>query len=125
MNGFTPVTAEAAEILAQRSLRQVDGGWQWQADQRLKAGSEFRLTRDEAMAFLQAIQAPTLCFLAEESPFADLRVYREMLPLIKDIDVHRLPGRHHLHLEGAEPAIAAGILRFLGVPSEQQIQHQQ
>jgi len=111
MNGFTPVNVGTAEILARRSLREVPGGWQWHADQRLKAGSEFRLTREESVAFLQRISAPTLCFLAEDSPFADLKVYREMLPLIAGVEVERLPGRHHLHLEGAEAAIAAGITR--------------
>jgi pimeloyl-ACP methyl ester carboxylesterase len=93
VNGFAPVTPAAAEVLAERSLREVAGGWQWQADQRLKAGSEFRLTRDELAAFLDRISAPAICFLAEESPFADLELYREMLSRIAGIDIHRLPGR--------------------------------
>lgn len=114
-NGFSPVTVEAAEILARRSLAEVAGGWQWQGDQRLKAGSEFRLTRDELKAFLRRIEAPTSCVMAEHSPFADMEIFREMLPLIQGIDLVRIPGRHHLHLEGAAAAIAERFLRFLGV----------
>ena len=34
--GFTKVTPAAAEMLARRSLREVPGGFQWHADQRLK-----------------------------------------------------------------------------------------
>jgi pimeloyl-ACP methyl ester carboxylesterase len=113
VNGFAPVSPDAAEILAERSLREVAGGWQWQADQRLKAGSEFRLTCGELVAFLDRVSAPAICFLAEDSPFADLDLYRELLPRIAGIDIHRLPGRHHLHLEGAAGAIATGIAQFL------------
>jgi pimeloyl-ACP methyl ester carboxylesterase len=115
VDGFSPVTSEAAEILARRSLIEVAGGWQWQADQRLKAGSEFRLTREQVAAFLQRIAAPTACILAEDSPFGGLEIYHEMLGLVAGIDVQRIPGRHHFHLEGAAPEIAVRLRRFLGL----------
>jgi pimeloyl-ACP methyl ester carboxylesterase len=113
VDGFSPVTHEAAEILARRSLREVAGGWQWQGDRRLKAGSELRLTRELLKPFLERISAPSICVLAEESPFGDLDVYREMLGLIPGIEVHRIPGRHHFHLEGAADEIAGHLNRFL------------
>lgn len=112
--GFSPVSIAAAEILARRSLRAVAGGWQWQADQRLKAGSEFRLTRDELAAFLGRVTAPSICVLAEESPFGDWDIYRDLLGLIRGIEVHRIPGRHHFHLEGQAAEIAARLNRFIG-----------
>jgi pimeloyl-ACP methyl ester carboxylesterase len=113
VGGFSPVSAEAAEVLARRSLREVAGGWQWQADQRLKAGSEFRLTREEVAAFLERVSAPAICVLAEESPFAGLSLYTDMLPLVANIELHRIPGRHHFHLEGQAGEIAGLLTRFL------------
>jgi pimeloyl-ACP methyl ester carboxylesterase len=113
MDGFSPVNHDAAEVLARRSLRQVPGGWQWHADQRLKAGSEFRLTPELLTAFLGRVAAPAICVLADESPFADLDLYRDMLKLIKGIEVHRIPGRHHFHLEGAADEIAGLLSKFL------------
>ena len=49
---------------------------------------------------------------AAESPFAGRPLYREMPQLFADIEVHRLPGGHHCHLEGAEAAIAERIRTF-------------
>lgn len=113
MVGFSPVSREAAETLAARSLREVPGGWQWHADQRLKAGSELRLTRELLAPFLERIEVPAICVFAEDSPFAELELYQTMLRLIRGIELHHLPGRHHLHLEGAAPAIAGLLNRFI------------
>jgi pimeloyl-ACP methyl ester carboxylesterase len=112
-SGFSKVTPAAAEILARRSLREVPGGFQWHADQRLKAQSELRLTAEQARAFARAVTAPVLLLFAENSPFADRPLYREMPKLFANIEVERVAGGHHLHLEGSEGAIAERIRRFL------------
>ena len=111
--GFSKVTPAAAEILARRSLREVPGGFQWHADQRLKAQSELRLSPDYVRAFAGAVKAPVLLLFATESPFADRPLFREMPQMFADIEVDRVPGGHHCHLEGAADAIAARIARFL------------
>ncbi len=56
--GFSKVTPAAAEVLARRSLREVPGGFQWHADQRLKAQSELRLTAEHVRAFARRVTAP-------------------------------------------------------------------
>jgi len=114
--GFSKVTTAAAEILARRSLRAVPGGFQWHADQRLKAQSELRLTADQVRAFAQRVAAPVLLLYAERSPFADRPLYREMPSWFANIEVDRIAGGHHFHLEGSEAAIAERIRRFLDSP---------
>ncbi len=111
--GFSKVTPQAAEVLARRSLRAVPGGYQWHADQRLKAQSELRFTAEQVRAFARRVTAPVLLLFAAESPFAGRPLYREMPQLFADIEVHRIPGGHHCHLEGAEAAIAERIRTFL------------
>jgi pimeloyl-ACP methyl ester carboxylesterase len=112
--GFSKVTPAAAELLARRSLREAAaGGFQWHADQRLKAQSELRMTADHVRAFARAVRAPVLLLFAEKSPFVDRPLYLELPSLFADIEVGRVPGGHHFHLEGSEAAIAERIRRFL------------
>lgn len=113
--GFTAVTTAAAEILAERSLRRVEGGYQWRVDQRLKAASALRYTREQAAAFVAATTAPVLVVLAEVSPFARRPEYRALLGSFSDVRILEIAGGHHCHLEGAEREIAAEVSRFLGL----------
>jgi len=114
--GFSKVTKAAAEILARRSLREVSGGFQWHADQRLKAQSELKLTPEHARAFARRVACPVLLLFAEKSPFVDWPLYREFPRLFADIEFDRIPGGHHFHLEGSESVIAERIRRFLDEP---------
>jgi pimeloyl-ACP methyl ester carboxylesterase len=114
--GFSKVTKAAAEVLARRSLREAKGGFQWHADQRLKGQSEFRLTPDHVRAFARRIACPVLLLFAEKSPFADRPLYREFPKMFAHIEVGRVPGGHHFHLEGSEGVIAERIRRFLEQP---------
>jgi pimeloyl-ACP methyl ester carboxylesterase len=116
-NGFSKVDVATAEILAERSLRRVDGGYQWHADQRLKAQSEIKLSVDQIAAFIHRIAAPVLLIMAETSPFAGRPEFRELVAQYRDLEQLTLPGRHHFHLEGAEAEIAARASAFLGLVS--------
>jgi pimeloyl-ACP methyl ester carboxylesterase len=112
--GFTKISHAAAEILARRSLRAVPGGgFQWHADQRLKGASELRLTAEHVRAFVRGVRAPVLLLLADDGPFGRLPIYDEIIGLFANVEVVRLPGGHHLHLEGGEAEIADRILKFL------------
>jgi pimeloyl-ACP methyl ester carboxylesterase len=59
------------------------------------------------------VTAPVLLLFAEKSPFADRPLFREMPKWFSNIEVDRVAGGHHFHLEGSEGAIAARIRRFL------------
>ena len=114
--GFSKVSLQAAEILARRSLIEVDGGFTWRADQRLKAASDVRYTLEQVRAFVERITAPVLMFRATQSPFSGLPEYDEILPSFRSIEVVQLDGGHHLHLEGAEAEIGRRIVEFFREP---------
>ncbi len=113
MNGFTSVNYETAAALAERSLREVDGGWQWRADQRLKAQSEVKLTHEQTLAFVRRVSAPVLAIEAAGGPFVDRDDFQSLWPEFPGLELFRLPGGHHLHLEGAELEIASRATAFL------------
>ncbi|WP_313476985.1 alpha/beta hydrolase [Stutzerimonas kunmingensis] len=113
MKGVGAVSREAAELLAQRGLMPVPGGYTWRTDPRLMLPSAMRLTRAHALAFVSRVACPTSLVLAEQG----LMMQPELLELVESFpfDIRRLVGGHHLHLDddiGAE-AVARVFNSFL------------
>ncbi|WP_312724434.1 alpha/beta hydrolase [Stutzerimonas kunmingensis] len=113
MKGVGAVSREAAELLAQRGLMPVPGGYTWRTDARLMLPSAMRLTRAHALAFVGRVACPASLVLAEQG----LMMQPELLELVESFpfDIRRLPGGHHLHLDddiGAE-AVARVFNNFL------------
>ncbi|AHY43254.1 alpha/beta hydrolase [Stutzerimonas decontaminans] len=103
MKGVGAVSREAAELLAQRGLMPVPGGYTWRTDARLMLPSAMRLTRAHALAFVARVTCSASLVLAEQG----LMNQPELMELVDGLpfDVQRLPGGHHLHLDdeaGAE-----------------------
>ncbi|WP_439888680.1 alpha/beta fold hydrolase [Pseudomonas sp. MBLB4123] len=98
MRGVGAVSREAAELLAQRGLMPVPGGYTWRTDSRLTLPSPLRLTQAHAMAFVQRLQCPVDLVLAEQGMLAAQPRFAELLDG-RPITLNRLPGGHHLHLD--------------------------
>lgn len=98
MQGVGAVTYEAAELLAQRGLMPVPGGYTWRTDSRLTLPSPLRLTQAHAMAFVQALQCPSKLVLAEQGMLQAQPQLSELLSGLP-LEVVRLAGGHHLHLD--------------------------
>ena len=116
MRGFMPVSQLASELLAQRGLSPVAGGYCWNTDSRLTLPSPLRLTRAHAAAFVHAVQCPLGLVLAEEGVLTRAPDFMKFLNTLS-IDVQRLPGGHHLHLDdeqGAQ-AVAQYVQEFFSV----------
>lgn len=117
MRGVGAVSFDAAELLAQRGLMPVPGGYTWRTDSRLTLPSPLRLTQAHAQAFVRALQCPAKLVMAEQGMLhaqPSIKALLEGLP----VEVATLPGGHHLHLDdeaGAE-LVADCFKAFLGVP---------
>ncbi|MGG7597847.1 alpha/beta hydrolase [Pseudomonas sp. WC1] len=114
MKGMVAVSREAAELLAQRGLMPVPGGYSWRSDSRLTLPSPIRLNHDQAMAFVKRIACPACLVVAADGMLARHTDLLEQLPFGQVI----LPGGHHLHLNDAEGAalVADCFNRFFGIP---------
>jgi pimeloyl-ACP methyl ester carboxylesterase len=106
------LSAEAARILVGRGVREVPGGYVWSSDARLTLASPLRQVEAQILALLDGIRAPTLLILAQPPPaFLNEDIVRARIARVPGIEVVRLPGHHHLHLEDPEP-VARAITAF-------------
>lgn len=108
MKGVGAVSWEAAELLAQRGLMPVPGGYTWRTDARLMLPSPMRLSRAHAQAFIQAVACPASLVLAEQG----LMVESDLLELAQSLPFNlcHLPGGHHLHLDDQAGAMAVAAV---------------
>lgn len=113
MKGGTVVDETAARILCERGVKQVDGGWTWRSDPRLRHPSPIRLPEAETKAFIANITAPTCLIIAENGIPLQVMGLDERVKVHRALTVEKLPGRHHLHLEGGAQAIAGIMQSFL------------
>lgn len=117
MRGVGAVSREAAELLAQRGLMPVPGGFTWRTDSRLTLPSPLRLTHAHALAFAHSLQCPAKLVMAEQGMLLAQPSINELLAGLP-IDVAQLPGGHHVHLDDD---VGAGLVAdcfkgFLGAP---------
>ncbi len=101
MKGVVAVSREAAELLAQRGLAPVPGGYTWRSDSRLTLHSPLRLSEAQALAFVRRVACPTRLVVAQEGMLARHTALLEGLPF----EVEYLPGGHHLHLNDESGAV--------------------
>ncbi|WP_110993968.1 alpha/beta hydrolase [Pseudomonas sichuanensis] len=114
MKGMVAVTREAAELLAQRGLMPVPGGYSWRSDSRLTLPSPTRLNQAQAMAFVKRVACPACLVVAADGMLARHTELLEQLPF----EQITLPGGHHLHLNDEQGAalVADCFNRFFGIP---------
>ncbi len=110
-HGFGGLSHEASALLVERGLMPVEGGWTWRADSRLRLTSSLRLTEAQVEGFIRAIESP-VCLILGEQGMGGQGMFEHRLDWLKESEVLRLPGRHHLHME-APQEVAQSIRRFL------------
>ena len=109
--GFGGLSHDCSRLLCERGLMPVDDGFTWRADPRLRLTSSLRLTEEQVEGFARAIRSPTLLLVGEQG-MGGQGHFEHRLAWIEGLQLARLPGRHHLHMES--PAeVAQVIVAFL------------
>lgn len=103
---------EAALTLVSRGLREVEGGFTWRSDPRLRLPSRVRMTEEQVLVFLRAITCRVLLVCGSDGfPFAP-KAQSARVAALHDAQRVELPGGHHLHLDTPAP-VAAEIRELL------------
>jgi pimeloyl-ACP methyl ester carboxylesterase len=114
VKGFVPLEYDAAAILAERGVVESDGFFYWRNDQRLKAASMIKLSSDNIQSFLTAIRAPVVLIRAENSAFKPDDKYTAAFEWVPQMQIVRIVGSHHLHLEGQAEQVAEQLQPLFG-----------
>lgn len=107
---------DAAESrpIVERNLREVDGGYAWRSDPRLRLTTPLRIGESQLRHLLAGIEAPTLLLLAEPAtPYLPSALMDARAARVAGIRVERIAGPHHLHIRHPRE-VAAHMLDFLG-----------
>ena len=101
----------SAEVLVARGLVEIEGGYAWRADPRLRLDSRFRLSEEHVIAFCKAITCPVLLISAQEGWPFPAALMQARAQAIANLRHEHLAGKHHFHLDTPEP-IAALVRPF-------------
>ena len=105
VNGFVPLQKQAATILAERGVVEVDGKFSWRNDQRLKSSSMLTFTNEQCESFFTAIKCPIMLIQAE-SGLLQGPIQPQLKEWVPHIEVLSMAGSHHLHLEDQAQQVA-------------------
>lgn len=92
------LSAKQLKPLIERGTYLQGGHWYWRYDPKLKCQSLFRMTEQQGLSYLQAIECPSLVILGENG-FPQLATAESRKAAIKHHQEETVPGGHHCHIE--------------------------
>lgn len=106
------LSLELALGLTERGTETWEGGVRWRHDPRLTFSSPHYYTEEQVLAVLGAISVPTGLILAEQGLLLSRSTTAARCAAVQGLEVARLPGGHHLHMEDAA-AVAKALRGFM------------
>lgn len=94
-----------ARLLVERGIAPVrsehhQGGYAWRSDPRLTLTSALRMSEGQMRSLIRAIECPTCMIWADPAQsYMPDSLRRERASLLRQGELHTLPGTHHLHME--------------------------
>jgi pimeloyl-ACP methyl ester carboxylesterase len=114
-----PMADASARLLAERALREVEGGWRWRTDPRAMWDSPYWMSEAHALNLLKGVKCPVLVVV---TPFLERYLGDRLearLDALDDVVALRVDGGHHLHMDAPE-RFSPALLDFL---TREDLQH--
>jgi len=104
--GRFPITTEAARLIVERGVVEMEGGVAGRHDPRLKEPGTHYYDEAQAEAVLRAIEVQTLLISAEGGAFQGWRGFAQRKACLPRLEHVMMPGQHHLHMESPQQVAA-------------------
>lgn len=90
---------QSVELLVNRGIKEVTGGYTWRTDPRLLCSPLIMYTENQIPFFLQSIQC-NVCLIRPSNgwPF-DEKVFADRVRHLDNIEIHKIDGEHHVHID--------------------------
>jgi pimeloyl-ACP methyl ester carboxylesterase len=104
----------SAKCLIERGHKEVDGGYTWRTDPRIRGSGPFELSSEALNVLLDRTSAQTL-FIVADLQNTWLRRTLDVLEKREDTNrrIKHLPGHHHLHMQEQASEVATLINEFV------------
>lgn len=99
---------KSVELLVERGLEHKKNGFVWRTDPRLLCKTLAMFSETQVISFLKRITSKTCLFRPSPGWPFDEKLFTERIGYMQDIEVHRIEGNHHIHMDN--PAIVGPIL---------------
>ena len=106
------MTQRAAELIIERQVKAVPGGWQWCFDPKQRMASSVYLSEEQALVLLASLSLRTLVVLAEDGYLVNRDETEQRLAHIPKLEKVSVPGNHHMHMDDPQPT-AQVLCNFL------------
>ncbi len=93
------IDAEQIRPIVERGLMQVEKGFSWRSDARLRNRHLMRFTEKQIEYLIQGITCPVLLIEADNGLLSKNTEMQQRKTFFKQLSQHMLPGGHHIHLE--------------------------
>lgn len=111
--GLSPLSPEAALTLIPRNMKPQGDGYVWQTDPRLRHPSPLMMTEEQVLASLAAIETRVLFVRADQGLLSYRKDLDERAEAIANLQIAKVPGGHHCHLDGETGPVVTAIRQFL------------
>lgn len=106
------ISRTAAQLLVERQLDPVEGGFNWRFDPRHRMASPVYLTEPQVLSVLERVVCPALVISADEGYLKGRVDTKNRLQHLQQLTHVTVPGHHHMHMDDPVPT-ANGINQFL------------
>lgn len=95
----TPLSFEEMQPILERGLVQVEDGYLWSHDHRLKGRSVYRMSKADQNHIMSSLNLPGLLLVAKESRLNKAEYIEVFRQSLSSFSIQLLDGKHHFHLQ--------------------------